>query len=157
VTEEGEVFSWGLGHFGAIGRSFAPFEYDADAAVVALGGEELGGENAAAVMVGGPNRDENFERPNAVRPEFDLAAHLDLINNLSLEDSSNQCYPCVIDSLQSVRCIGVSAGHRHSLVLDENGGVYSFGAGRTGCLGLGDNESQAFPVRISDFCKSPFE
>mgnify|MGYP005850340359 CR=1 FL=1 len=38
-------------------------------------------------------------------------------------------------------------------MLDEKGGVYSFGAGRTGCLGLGDNEAQAFPMRITEFSK----
>ena len=38
-----------------------------------------------------------------------------------------------------------------SLVLDENGGVYAFGNGKTGCLGLGDFESQMLPVRISTF------
>ena len=41
----------------------------------------------------------------------------------------------------------------YSLVLDQNGAVYAFGAGRTGCLGLGDNENQMYPVMISEFGK----
>lgn len=38
-------------------------------------------------------------------------------------------------------------------MLDENGGVYAFGNGRSGCIGIGDNESQMFPVRITEFSK----
>lgn len=81
----------------------------------AIGGDELDGAGAAVAMVADPDRDPdvNMERPNAERPEFDLAAHLELINNLSLDDASNQCYPVVIESLQSTKCVGVSAGHRH--------------------------------------------
>lgn len=122
VTEEGDVFSWGLGHFGAIGRSFTPFEYDDDAVIVALGGEEFDGEDGTAAMVAPRAQapverdDDDWNMPNAARPDFDLAAHLELINNLSLEDSSNQCFPVVIESLQSVKCVGVSAGHRHRYV-----------------------------------------
>merc|ERR1711862_283860 len=35
VTDDGEVFSFGLGHFGVLGRSYTPFEYDSDDIVVA--------------------------------------------------------------------------------------------------------------------------
>ena len=44
VTEDGEVFSWGLGHFGVLGRTFMPFDYDADAAVVAAFGPAGGAQ-----------------------------------------------------------------------------------------------------------------
>ena len=39
VTEDGEVFSFGLGHFGVLGRAYTPFEYDADRALAGLGEE----------------------------------------------------------------------------------------------------------------------
>ena len=38
--------------------------------------------------------------------------------------------------------MGVSAGHRHSLVLDERGGLFSFGSGASGALGHGDQIGQ---------------
>ena len=110
VTEDGEVFSWGLGHFGALGRSFTPFEYDADAAVVALGGDE-----AAVPMAIEPARqdvEDNADNNQGVIGD-ELRAHLELISNLSLDDASNQCYPMLIDSLKSTKAVGVSAGHRH--------------------------------------------
>jgi alpha-tubulin suppressor-like RCC1 family protein len=57
----------------------------------------------------------------------------------------------LIDSLQGIKIVGSSAGHRHSLLLDENGSVYSFGAGNAGGLGHGDTESQMYPMRIAEF------
>ena len=81
----------------------------------------------------------------------ELAAHLDLICNLTLEDSSDQCIAKKIDSLQGIRIVGASAGHRHSLLLDAQGYLYSFGAGSSGCLGHGDTAPQMFPCRIQAF------
>jgi alpha-tubulin suppressor-like RCC1 family protein len=143
VTETNQCYSWGLGHFGVLGRSYTPFEYDADAAVVALGGmpgadNENGADHAANVDV---------ERDAAA----ELAAHLDLIANLTLDDSSDQCIPMIIEPLQTVKIIGASAGHRHSLLLDDQGYLYSCGAGGSGCLGHGDTESHMFPCRIQAF------
>jgi len=81
----------------------------------------------------------------------ELAAHLDLICNLTLEDSSDQCIAKKIDSLHGIRIVGASAGHRHSLLLDAQGHLYSFGAGSSGCLGHGDTAPQMFPCRIQAF------
>ena len=139
VTEDGEVFSWGLGHFGVLGRSFTPFEYDADAAVVNLAG---GGEDRGRPV--GRDEEEGEEPPR--QRDRDLLAHLDLIANLSLDDSSNQCIPMKMSSLEGIKIVGSSAGHRHTLLLDERGDLYSCGAGS--CLGHGDTQSQMYPVRI---------
>jgi len=176
VTEDGECFSWGLGHFGCLGRSFTPFEYDADAAVVAFtGAAPLAAEGVLdgtevdaprdglqppallhphppvvpqpAAAVAGAAEIRGVERDFAA----ELAAHLDLIANLSLDDSSDQCIPKQIDSLERVRIIGASAGHRHSLFLDELGSIYSCGAGSNGCLGHGDTVSLSHPVKIMAF------
>ncbi len=68
-----------------------------------------------------------------------------------LADSSDQCIPMKIDSLEGIKIVGASAGHRHTLLLDDHGGMYSCGAGITGCLGLGDNASQMYPMRIKHF------
>jgi Regulator of chromosome condensation (RCC1) repeat len=92
--------------------------------------------------------------PNPAGNRNDLAnlmAHLDLVVNLSLVDSSDQCIPKVIDSLHGVKIIGASAGHRHSLLLDEHGFLYSCGAGITGCLGHGNNSSSSHPMKIKAF------
>uniref|UniRef100_A0A8J9T615 Uncharacterized protein n=1 Tax=Phaeodactylum tricornutum TaxID=2850 RepID=A0A8J9T615_PHATR len=165
VTEDGEVFSWGLGHFGVLGRSFTPFDYDADAAVVNFTVEEtLPVDGAVPIPVAripdnvAPAVD-SFPPRDAAAPALlegrnfaaELMAHLDLIANLSLDDSSDQCIPKVIESLQGIPMVGASAGHRHSLLLSQEGALYSCGAGSGGCLGHGDTQSQMHPVRITAF------
>jgi alpha-tubulin suppressor-like RCC1 family protein len=57
----------------------------------------------------------------------------------------------VIDSLQGVKIVGASAGHRHSIVLDDMGGLYTFGAGTSGALGHGDTLSQSYPMKVMEF------
>lgn len=150
VTEDGDCFSWGLGHFGVLGRCYTPFEYDADTAVENFAGdgnnEEIVGGQQALII---PERVVVERAPRDAAAE--LAAHLDLIANLSLDDSSDQCVPKVIDSLKGIKLIGASAGHRHSLLLDDHGAVYSCGAGSGGALGHRDKLSQMFPCRVTFF------
>lgn len=158
VTEDGEVFSFGLGHFGVLGRSFTPFDHDADAAIVQLGGEEarplagIAAEVAAADAV--PQVDDRPLEEGEQGAAAELLAHLDRIANLKLEDSSDQCIPVVIDSLQGVKIVGASAGHRHSMVLDDQGGLYTFGSGNSGALGHGDTLSQSYPVKVMEFVEN---
>lgn len=150
VTDDGEVFSWGLGHFGVLGRSFTPFDYDADAAVVAFAGDDHGAIGDA-VGQGGPiqavqpRQEAEEERPDVVS---ELMAHLDYVTNLTLDDSSDQCIPMKVDSLKGIKIVGSSAGHRHSMFLDDEGALYSCGSGICGCLGHGDVESQMHPMKI---------
>ena len=60
-------------------------------------------------------------------------------------NSSNATTPKRIEALHSVRVVAVAAGWNHSLVLSAAGEVYSFGAGRHGRLGHGDQERQSPP------------
>jgi alpha-tubulin suppressor-like RCC1 family protein len=154
VTEEGEVFTWGLGHFGCLGRSFTPFDYDADTAVAAFTDADgaLAQQPERPDVVGVDAQDEAaplapVERNFAV----ELAAHLDLIANLSLDDSSDQCIPQTVEALKGITIVGCSAGHRHSLFLSEEGSLYSCGAGNAGCLGHGDTVTQLYPMKITAF------
>lgn len=162
VTEDGEVYSWGLGHFGVLGRSFTPFDHEPDTALAGMG-EELEvafnfvrdqdqANTPVQAPTGPPTNDGNNDAAAGNPYNFEvLMAHLDMVANLSLVDSSDQCVPKRIDSLVGVRIVGSSAGHRHTLLLDEHGGMYSCGAGITGCLGHGDNESHMFPMKIKAF------
>ena len=40
------------------------------------------------------------------------------------------------------------------MVLDEHGGLFTFGSGASGALGHGDTMGQEFPVKIMEFGKS---
>ena len=50
--------------------------------------------------------------------------------------------------IESAEVVDISAGRWHSLALDEEGQVYSFGLGSNGRLGLGDNTDQHAPTPI---------
>lgn len=158
VTEDGECWSWGLGHFGVLGRSWTPFDYDADTAVESFqqqapvvpgpeagagpapegAGESNADRHAAAIMDAAADyvierraanlaaaanaaqpdnqeqdRDEPPEAAAALIAHIANMAYIDGITNLSLDDSSTQCIPTIIDSLKGINIIGASAGHRH--------------------------------------------
>ncbi len=123
VTEEGDVFSFGLGHFGVLGRSYTPFEYDADAAIVAMGPDMAIPPPPAAIENAINNNENNIaadDRPprevrNGISEE--MMQHIDLLANLTLDDSSDQCIPKVLDSLQGIKIVCASAGHRHRYVI----------------------------------------
>jgi hypothetical protein len=158
VTEDAEVWSMGFGHFGVLGRSFTPYEYDAGSALDNMGGggdlEQDEGfvplpaapQPAAAAR---PIEDDPVLREEREREE--LRAHLDLLANLTLDDPSDQCIPKVIDSLKGIPIVGASAGHRHSILLDKLGGVYTCGSGVTGALGHGDALSHMYPMKVMEF------
>ena len=159
VTEDGEVFSWGLGHFGVLGRSFTPFDHEPEAALMGMGAEEEDAQMAAgqernaapAAAADTTQNDDQRQQESAAWDFENLMAHLDMIKNLTLKDSSDQCIPRPIDSLEGIKIVGASAGHRHTLLLDEHGSLYSCGSGITGCLGLGDNTSHSHPMKIQYF------
>jgi len=59
----------------------------------------------------------------------------------------------MIDSLKGFRIVGVCSGHRHSMVLDEHGCLYTFGSGASGALGHGDLIGQEYPMKVMEFGK----
>lgn len=135
LTEDGDVFSFGLGHFGVLGRTFTPYEYHSDAALANLG-DDL---------------DEGVMENNIAVMDEEMRHNIDLIANLTLDDGSDQCVPMKIESLKGIHIVGISAGHRHSMFLDNEGDVYTCGSGKAGELGHGDNEKQHFPMKVKEF------
>lgn len=140
ITEDGDVYSFGLGHFGVLGRSYTPYEYFNNASVAGLGVDvEVDAQNNVGPL-------DHIHQIND-----DMRHNLDLLANLTLDDSSDQCIPKVIEALQDIKIIGASAGHRHSLFLDAYGGVYSCGDGSGGALGHGNLDKQDIPMKIMYF------
>jgi len=146
VTEDGEVFSFGLGYFGVLGRSYTPFEYDSDVAI-----EGLVDDNGN-LQQQQPRPDEVVVQEEAILPNTDTISAAMHALGVTLDDGSDQCYPKLIDSLQGVaHIIGSSAGHRHTMLLDKCGGLYTFGSGLGGALGHGDCIKQEFPLKVQEF------
>jgi hypothetical protein len=59
TTEEGEVFSWGLGRFGVLGRSYTDFTYNNDIGMPVPEGEEGHVQGVAAMPPPMPAADIN--------------------------------------------------------------------------------------------------
>jgi alpha-tubulin suppressor-like RCC1 family protein len=152
TTEEGEVYSWGLGRFGVLGRSYTDFTYNNDVGMAVPDGDEghVVGVAAQPPPMPAAEIDNVVNAANVQDGVNDVIASLEALN-LTLDDPSDQCYPRVIDSLKGMRIVGVSAGHRHSMCLDEFGGLYSFGSGASGALGHGDLSGQEFPIKVTEF------
>ncbi len=64
-------------------------------------------------------------------------------------DQEKQWLPELIAALQGKRVVHVSAGVYHSLALVDGGEVYSFGKGKEGQLGHGDQNQQWLPKLIA--------
>ena len=64
-------------------------------------------------------------------------------------DYENQLVPKVIEALRDRRVVAIAAGNFHSMVLTDKGAVLSFGKGKSGRLGHGDEEDQREPKVIA--------
>lgn len=149
----------GLGRFGVLGRSYTDFTYNNDIGMVNPDGDDgqVQGVAAQAPQMQPQEMDAVVQAAAEDGVPFDaLISSLDALN-LTLDDPSTQCIPGRVDALEGIRAVGVSAGHRHSMVLDEHGGLYTFGSGAGGALGHGDLFGQEFPVRVSAFEKDAVE
>ena len=75
------------------------------------------------------------------------------LNCYSLINIQNKYIPTLIPNLNNI--IAISAGFDHSLILDNNGNVYSFGYGNAGQLGiksheeLGNDQTMNIPIKWS--------
>ena len=63
-------------------------------------------------------------------------------------DGKEQYKPKVIEALRGMRVVAIAAGRNHSMVLTDGGAVLSFGGGKSGQLGHGDQENQYVPKVI---------
>lgn len=90
------------------------FEYFANSALSGLGvevdEEEVETQGVAVAPIAATHAIDDATR-----------RQIDLLANLTLDDNSDQCMPKVIDSLQGIKIVGASAGHRHSMFLDTHG------------------------------------
>jgi hypothetical protein len=86
TTEEGEVFSWGLGRFGVLGRSYTDFTYQTDVGMVVPDGEEGNVQGAAvrpaADVVAEANQGEGIDGLIESLDALNLVSDFSLMNSL---------------------------------------------------------------------------
>lgn len=69
---------------------------------------------------------------------------------LGLGDTSDQHRPVPIDALQDKRIVQIACGSGHTVVLTEEGEVFTWGRGDDGRLGHGDNGWKFVPRLVEE-------
>lgn len=138
VTACGAVYTWGNRHLGRVGDDgmsdppIAPTKVDGLSKFRILS-VSAGGNHCLAVAVTG----EVFAWGIAIDG---------LCGNG--QRAYYQAMPAQIRSLGGTRIRSASAGNRHSLVVAENGAIYSFGRGVEGQLGHRGTQNEHIPRRV---------
>jgi RCC1 and BTB domain-containing protein len=69
---------------------------------------------------------------------------------LGLGDTSDQHRPVLVDALQERRVVQIACGSGHTVVLTDDGEVYTWGRGDDGRLGHGDNGWKFVPRLVEE-------
>jgi len=136
VTADGDVYSFGSGAFGQLGHDNTA-QQDTPKLI-----DALDGLNIVQVAAG------DFHSL-AVTDDGDVYSFgLSSDGQLGHGNTTQQNTPKLIDALDGLNIVQVAAGGFHSLAVDADGDVYSFGSGFSGQLGHGDTARQETPKLI---------
>jgi alpha-tubulin suppressor-like RCC1 family protein len=139
LNSQGQLFGFGLNSDGQLGSGHdgsIPFHIEIDRII------SMGSGDSHSLLL------------NNQGQVFSLGYNGD--GQLGLGDNLSRDAPTLIDtsqigeidSLGSARVVAISAGIFHSLLLNYQGQVFSFGYGSFGLLGLGDNKERTIPTLI---------
>mmetsp|Transcript_1612 Transcript_1612/g.5031 ORF Transcript_1612/g.5031 Transcript_1612/m.5031 type:complete len:454 (-) Transcript_1612:444-1805(-) len=133
VLTTGEVYTWGSGAFGRLGH-----------------GDE---ENQVE-----PRLIEYFKNPTVGEGSDVESDGESSHSNMDL-DSVEELHPVNGKSkeLTPITIVGVACGLHHTLALDSNGQVYSWGLGKSGRLGHGNERDQLFPHLVNALVEQKVE
>ena len=137
LTEDGRVLTFGKGQFGLLGHG------DEQRQLVPKVVDALQGVRVCQVAAGGSHSVVVAEDGRVLTFGWGSSGQL------GHGDQQDQLVPKVVGALQGARVCQVAAGMMHSMVLAEDGRVLTFGAGRYGRLGHGDQQLQVVP-RVVD-------
>merc|ERR1711879_236267 len=136
LSKEGRVLSFGQNSYGQLGLGhfsctiMSPAQVHVEAAAVEI---EAGAHHSLVLT--------NDGRVYS----FGLAQHGQLGHGNDLRDNPE---PTLIRSLERERIVDVAAGNNFSLVLSAEGTVFSFGCGKNGRLGKGDESNATQPTVV---------
>jgi len=139
ITADGAVLSWGYGAYGQLGHGDGQEQLEPKKV------EAFDGQRVLGVAVGGQH---------SLALTADGAAWSwgdGFFGKLGHGDEQEQLLPNKIEALAGQRVVAVSAGAWHSLALTADGAVWSWGDGRLGQLGHGDQQQQQLPKKIEAF------
>jgi alpha-tubulin suppressor-like RCC1 family protein len=142
LNSEGQVFSFGSGDFGMSGLGNQNIIY-VPTLITKFVGVTI---NPIIVAISAGNCHSLLLDSQGQIYGFGLNGY----GQLGIKGGGQYLYPSLIIQ-KGPRFIAISAGGFHSLALDRQGQVYSFGFGKRGQLGHMDEENQFTPTMIEGF------
>jgi E3 ubiquitin-protein ligase HERC2 len=144
ITQEGHVYTWGLGAHGCLGHGDEFSQYKprviTDLQHTRIVSVSAGKSHTLAVT------DKGQVYAWGCGARYALGT-----------GRTEDCYkPKVISFPSNVKIIQVSCGSYHSLALTADGRLYSWGYGAYGRLGHNDTSNVATPIKIEGFNYVPF-
>lgn len=153
IGDNGKVYSWGNGAYGALGNGVGGAQCSGIPGAVVPGNEGFGNTSVVKVAAGrlatfalkadgkvyawGTNGDTG----KLGNGKYDLAGPGQQI--------AVELLPVKVRLPDSARIVDVAAGYDHTLALDENGNVYAWGLGSLGALGQGAGlDFKPVPVQV---------
>jgi len=135
ITADGAVWSWGLGSSGRLGHG------DQQNQLLPKKIEAVAGQRVIAVSAGDLHS-LAITADGAVW-SWGYGGH----GQLGHGDEQTQPLPKKIEAFAGQRVVFVSAGTYHSLAITASGPVFSWGEGKRGCLGHGEDLSNQLPPK----------
>ena len=140
LTADGAVWSWGDGYNGRLGHGdeqhqLLPKKIDA-----------LAGQRVVAFSAGSQR---SFAHGLALTADGAVWSWGGGAGGmLGHGDQWRQLLPKKVEAFAGRRVVAVSAGEHHSLAITANGSLWSWGCGRFGQLGHGDEHKQLLPKKV---------
>jgi len=137
LTADGALWSWGWGGQGLLGHG------DVQLQLLPKKIEAFAGQRVVAVSAG-------LNHSIAITADGGVWSWgSGGFGRLGHGDEQNQLLPKKVEALAGRRVVAVSAGESHSLALIADGAVFTWGEGKDGCLGHGEDLSdQRLPKKV---------
>lgn len=144
LTSQNELYAWGGGLHGELGSG--DFLNSASPQLVLFPWVKKDGEDIKEILnISGGGHHSLVLTANGEVFSFGFASH----GQLGLGNVINYCEPQPISYLKHKKVSEIVAGWNHSLILTEEGDVWSCGYGFYGQLGLGDDEPRTVFTHIN--------
>lgn len=149
LTDEGDVYSFGTSAVGIIGRT-TPIG-SSQSVAAAIDTTNLGGDKITQVSAGGSHSLILAEDGDVYAFGYDLLGRTG--RGIDSDTSTNTATPINMSNFFGRKVVQIDAGSVHSLLLMNDGAVFSFGSNFDGATGLGTtagSTSIATPIDASN-------
>ncbi|KAM3920533.1 RCC1 domain-containing protein 1 [Leptodactylus fuscus] len=169
LTSDGKVLTWGAGRHGQLGHGdvedvseprIVEALHGVTMSEVAAGGWHTGSiSETGDLYCWGWNESGQLGLPSKALQQERLTPKEDPPGCDEDEDSKFigiQSFPALIDLPQETEAAKVSCGSRHTAAVTRSGELYTWGWGKYGQLGHGDNKTLDQPKRVEFFYQNKF-